>query len=357
MKPQGSKSAKSAKVGNKAAPSGAVVRIATRGSALAMAQANTVLALCASAFPRRRFELVVIKTTGDRRQAASMNRPAPDLPKGLFTKELEVALLRGRADLAVHSLKDLPTELPEGLCLGATLPRADVRDVLVTRRTGRRLAAAKGLMDLPRGATVATSSTRRVAQLKAARPDLRFVEIRGNVPTRLRKLAESREIDATILAWAGLSRLGVRRGAGGILTAPEGLDGEGWSGKVGAVLLSARTMLPAPGQAAIGLECRRGDARVRAVCRAVDHAETRWCVEAERAFLAGFGGGCHSPIAAWARVTAGGTLSLEAVVFEGEMAWRGSGEGPAARSAAAGRVMGRVAREALGLSARTGSPR
>jgi hydroxymethylbilane synthase len=325
-----------------------ILRIATRGSALALAQANTVLALCVHAFPRRRFELVVVKTTGDRRQAASMNRPAADLPKGLFTKELESALLAGHADLAVHSLKDLPTELPEGLGLGAVLPRADVRDMLIVRKGGTRSSASAGIAGLRRGAVVATSSTRRVAQLKAARPDLQFVEIRGNVPTRLRKLAEDRSLDATLLAWAGLSRLGIRRGKDGVLTAPDGLDGEGWSGRLAGVLLPVRSMLPAPGQAAIGIECRRGDARVRAVCRALNHEATRVSVDAERAFLAGFGGGCHSPVAAWARLTPSGDLTLDAVVFEGEMAWRGSGEGPAARAVAAGAAMGRVAREALG---------
>ena len=181
------------------------IRIATRGSALALAQANLVLAQCREKFPKLAFELKIIKTSGDKFLGASMVNPDASLPKGLFTKELEIALLKGRADLAVHSLKDLPTELPEGLKLGAVAgKRADVRDVLIYKAP---LAPGLKLAQLPKGLTVATSSTRRQAQLLALRPDFKVVEIRGNVATRLRKLAEQADLGATILAAAGLGRL------------------------------------------------------------------------------------------------------------------------------------------------------
>src|SRR5579872_5093925 len=170
--------------------------IASRGSPLALAQANAVLAQCRAAFPRVKFELKIIKTTGDKLQKASMAKEGVSLPKGLFTKELEVALLKEQADIAVHSLKDLPTELPSGLTLGAVGERADVRDVLLYRdaelfSTQDRRGFKPGLVikDLPQGATVGTSSTRRKSQLLMHRPDLRIIELRGNVPTRLEKLA------------------------------------------------------------------------------------------------------------------------------------------------------------------------
>ena len=170
------------------------VTIATRGSALALAQTHLILEMCRIAFPTLRFDYKIIKTTGDKLQTASMSKTDPSLPKGLFTKELEVALLNGQADLAVHSLKDLPTELPDGLILAATPERADVRDVLIYRAEGRRehrgFQPHATLTDFPQGATIATSSTRRAAQLKLARPDLNIVEIRGNVTTRMSKVAE-----------------------------------------------------------------------------------------------------------------------------------------------------------------------
>ncbi len=194
--------------------------IATRGSALALAQANMVLAQCRTAFPSLAFELKIIKTTGDKLQTASLAQEGQTLPKGLFTKELEVALLEKQADLAVHSLKDLPTELPEGLKLGAVGKRADVRDVLIYRTearvttsgetTRRGFRANLSPRDLPKGAVVATSSTRRRAQLLALNPGVEVPDIRGNVLTRLQKLANNPEIDATLLALAGLTRLHFR---------------------------------------------------------------------------------------------------------------------------------------------------
>src|SRR5579883_1459801 len=177
--------------------------IATRGSPLALAQANNLLAQCRAAFPELAFELKIVKTTGDKLQTASMAKEGVTLPKGLFTKELEVALLQNEADIAVHSLKDLPTELPTGLKLGAVGKRADVRDVLIYRGDGhpgrRGYPAQSSIKDLTQGATVGTSSTRRKAQLLQHRPDLKVVELRGNVLTRIKKLMDSSEMDATIL--------------------------------------------------------------------------------------------------------------------------------------------------------------
>lgn len=332
------------------------IHIATRGSPLALAQANTVAAVCRAAFPHFRFELKIIKTTGDKLQQASMARPGEALPKGLFTKELEVALLRGQADLAVHSLKDLPTDLPDGLVLGAVLERADPRDVMVyrsealARRTlvmpdaratdwepssgpRRGFPPHLRLADLPRGAVVATSSTRRREQLLALRPDLAVVEIRGNVGTRLQKLADKAELDATLLAAAGLARLGFRIGEHGELSAPGPVSGSGTGTAASAapagllaVRLPVEDMLPCVGQAAIGIEVRGGDEWLRPVLDGLTHADTFQCVTAERAFLHAMGGGCQSPVAAFAEV-ADGRLRLRGVSFR---------DGPARRAEVTG---------------------
>jgi porphobilinogen deaminase len=331
------------------------VIIATRGSPLALAQAETVAAACRAAFPRLRFELKIIKTTGDKLQKASMAKPAPDLPKGLFTKELEVALLCGEADLAVHSLKDLPTELPAGLKLGAVLKRADPHDVLVYRSAelaARRLAMASAqegdwepshaqrrgfpphlrLADLPAGAIVATSSTRRREQLLAARPDLKVVEIRGNVGTRLGKLAEKADFDGTLLAAAGLARLGIRIEADGVLTCPAP-DAASISAPPAvpegllAVALPVEEMLPCVGQAAIGIEVREQDGGLEPVWARLNHHDTLQCVSAERAFLRAMGGGCQSPVAAFAEVTGSG-LRVRAVSFRDGPAKRAELTGP-----------------------------
>jgi len=276
------------------------VIIATRGSALALAQANMVLAECRKNFPRLEFELRIIKTSGDKLQTASMSKTDPSLPKGLFTKELEVALLNHEADIAVHSLKDLPTELPSGLTLGAVAgKRADVRDVLIYRADGgpsRRFGPKLRLKDFPDGITVATSSTRRKAQLLAARPDFKCIEIRGNVTTRLEKLAMMPAMDATVLAAAGLGRLHFTIDADGRLrgdAAPDGLL---------AILLDLDEMLPCVGQGAIGLESRADDGRIEEIYRRLNHHDTFQSVTAERAFLRGMGGGCQTPVAAYACV-------------------------------------------------------
>ncbi len=290
------------------------ILIGTRGSALALAQANMVLAQCREAFPSLTFELSIIKTTGDKLQTASLAQG--DLPKGLFTKELEVALTEGRADLCVHSLKDLPTELPAGLTLGATGKRADVRDVLVYRdashlKSGdarRGFAAGLALEQLPESAIIATGSTRRRAQLLELRPDLKTIEIRGNVATRLQKLSERAEMDATILALAGLVRLNFHIAPDGQLTGntvPHGLF---------ATVLDVEAMLPCVGQGAIGIEIREHDERIEALCARLNDGDTFQSVTAERAFLSAMGGGCQAPVAAYAEPV-GGELHMRAVSF------------------------------------------
>jgi hydroxymethylbilane synthase len=304
------------------------VVIATRGSPLALAQANAVLAQCRDKFPSLAFELKIIKTSGDKLQTASLSHGDAPLPRGLFTRELEVSLLKRRADLAVHSLKDLPTELPEGLKLGAVAGcRADARDVLLYKQP---LKPGLKLASLPPALTVATSSTRRKAQLLALRPDFKVVDIRGNVGTRLRKLAEREELDATILAAAGLARLGFK------ITDAGRLAGETVPAGILAAILEMDEMLPCVGQAAIGLEVRDGDDRIAALCRELNDEATFQCVTAERSFLRAMGGGCQSPVAAFARID-GTEIELKAVSFLGEFARRGQGRAPVKNAAALGR--------------------
>jgi len=316
--------------------------IATRGSALALAQSHMIAAQCRAAFPKLGVELKIIRTTGDKLQKASMAKVEGGLPKGLFTKELEVALLKGEADLAVHSLKDLPTDLPAGLMLAATPKRADVRDVLIYRaaefikaRTADKASedcapgpvARRGfkphtrLRDFPQGATIATSSTRRKAQLQAVRPDLNIVEIRGNVATRMQKVAERPELDATVLALAGIMRLNFTLSPDGRLhgdTVPDGLI---------ATVLDVDVMLPCVGQAAIGIEIRADDERITKICARLNHFDTFQCVTAERAFLQGMGGGCQSPVAAYAEIV-GESMTMRAVSFHHGPARRAEGKRP-----------------------------
>ena len=306
--------------------------ICTRGSALALAQSNMIAAMCRAAFPELRFELQIIKTTGDKLQKASMAKTDPSLPKGLFTKELEVAMLNGDADLAVHSLKDLPTELPDGLILAATPKREDVRDVLIYRATGggqRGFKAHAALKDFPTGATIATSSTRRKQSLLAVRPDLNIVEIRGNVATRMQKVADRADVDATILALAGMTRLNFKINADGTISGdavPTGLR---------ATVLGLDEMLPCVGQGAIGIEIRAHDERIAKIVARLNHADTFHAVTAERAFLRGMGGGCQSPVGAHA-VVAGGQISLTAISFRDETVKCGAGKKPVAEAVALG---------------------
>jgi hydroxymethylbilane synthase len=293
------------------------VFIATRGSALALAQANAVLAQCRAAFPAQAFDLKIVRTTGDRLLTASLAQS--DLPKGLFTKELEAALLAGEADLAVHSLKDLPTDLPPGLKLGAAGERADVRDVLIGRQSGGQ--AVRLIDALPPGATIATSSTRRSSQLQDRRPDLKVVPLRGNVGTRLKKLAEQPGLDGILLAAAGLQRLGFTIPSDGCLRGDEVPAG------LIATPIGLDEMLPAVGQAALGLEIREGEARASAICAKLNHQDTWSCITAERAFLKAMGGGCHLAVAAYAQVL-GSQLHLRAVSFLSGAPRRGEAGGP-----------------------------
>jgi hydroxymethylbilane synthase len=312
-------------------PADRPILLATRGSPLALAQAHSVAAACRRAFPGGRFELLIVKTTGDKLQRASLAGQGESLPKGLFTKELEVALEAGAADLAVHSLKDLPTDLPPGLELGAVLERADPRDVLVSRDPDVpiHLATAEAPRPLPElgeGAVLATSSTRRREQVRALRSDVVVVEIRGNVHTRLRKLAERVACDATLLAAAGLFRLGFSIQPDGRLLGP-GPDAADPAASppvpegLRARPLPVEVMVPCVGQAAIGLERRAGDDRLAEVCARLNHRPTFQCVTAERTFLRTLGGGCQSPVAALAEVV-GDELRMRGVSFrEGPARW------------------------------------
>jgi len=258
------------------------LRIGTRGSPLALAQAHQVQALLAALPPLAAPEattIVVIRTTGDR----ITDRPLAEAGgKGLFTKEIEQALQDRQIDLAVHSMKDVPTWLPDGLHIPCMLPREDPRDALFAR-------AGTSLATLPEGAVVGTASLRRMAQALARRPDLKLVPLRGNVGTRVDKLRRG-EVDATFLALAGLRRLGRDHEA--------------------TAVLSAEEMLPAVGQGAIGIECRIDDSDVNSLLAALNDATTFTCVAAERALLAVLDGSCRTPIAALARIQ-GARMTLQ----------------------------------------------
>src|SRR5690554_2777304 len=258
------------------------LRIGTRGSALALAQAHETRArlLAAHNLPEEAFEIVVISTSGDR----ILDRPLAEAGgKGLFTKEIEEALLDRRIDIAVHSSKDMPTALPDGLELSAFLEREDVRDAFIGR-------AAEKLTDLPHGAVVGSSSLRRQALIRRLRPDIEVVTFRGNVQTRLRKLDEG-QVAGTLLANAGLRRLGLAD----IITE----------------LLPVEEFPPAPGQGAICIESRIGDRRALAMLEPIGHVETAQALSCERAFLAALDGSCRTPIAGHARIEGG------AVAFRG----------------------------------------
>ncbi len=266
-------------------PGTPVLRIGSRGSPLALAQAREVRSQIAAVcgFDAAYIEIKVIRTTGD----AITDRPLLEAGgKGLFTKEIEEALLSGAIDLAVHSSKDMTAALPPGLTLAAFLPREDVRDAFISSK-------AKTLRELPQGAVIGTASLRRQALVKRVRPDLSVVPLRGNVETRLRKL-EAGAADATVLAVAGLKRLGLLRAA--------------------ASLLDIDEFLPAVGQGAIGIEIRADDARASAVAARIDDRDTATALAAERAFLAVLDGSCRTPLAGHARVTG------ESVTFRGMIA-------------------------------------
>ena len=262
------------------------LRIGTRGSPLAMAQAHEARARLIAAHPALAapgaIEICAIKTTGDKVQ----DRPLSEIGgKGLFTKEIEEALLAGAIDLAVHSMKDMPTFLPDGLVIACLLPREDARDVLIA-------TAGSSIATLPRGAVVGSASLRRAAQVKALRPDLTIVPLRGNVETRIAKVRRG-DATATLLALAGLKRLHKEDAATAILSTDE--------------------ILPAVAQGAIGLETRAGDDRVNALLAPLNHSETQLRVTAERACLAVLDGSCSTPIAAFAE-RQGDVLRLRALI-------------------------------------------
>lgn len=258
------------------------IRLGTRGSPLALRQAALVADRIRGQAPDRAVEIVPMKTSGDRLAQVSLGEFGG---KGLFVKELEEALLAGRVDIAVHSLKDMPAELPEGLCLAAFPPRDDPRDVLVTRAGG-------GIADVPDGATVGTSSLRRRVLLLSVRPDLRIEAIRGNVDTRLAKLSAG-TWDAIVVAAAGLARLGLT--------------------PANARPLAPAEFVPAVGQGILAIEARSADREVRALLAAVDDPATRAQADAERAFLRQLGASCHTPVAAHAQLV-NGELSLDGFV-------------------------------------------
>lgn len=286
--------------------------IGSRRSLLAQTQTNIVRDMLLAAWDNLSVEIVFMDTQGD------LNRHDP-LPaiggKGLFTAELEAALGEGRIDLAVHSLKDLPVEDSPGLTVAAVPERADTQDVLISRQAAR-------LEELPPNAVVGTSSLRRAAQILALRPDLQIKDIRGNVDTRLRKLDDPAfGYDAILLARAGLVRLG-------------------HTGLVHAHPIPHSTVLPAPGQGALGIQARAGDAATRRYLQALEHSSTRAAVTAERAFLAGLGGGCSLPVAALG-VVEGDQLALQALVAtpDGRRVIRVSGSAPSEAAQALGRQL------------------
>lgn len=296
--------------------SAAPLRIGTRGSPLALAQAHETRSRLAAAHPALAApdatEIVVINTTGD----MLLDRTLADAGgKGLFTKEIEEALLDGRIDLAVHSMKDVPTVLPPGLEIAALLPREDPRDAFFSR-TG------VGLDALPAGAVLGTAGLRRQAQILERRPDLKIVPLRGNVQTRLRKLAEG-EVDAMLLALAGLRRLGLADRL--------------------TEVLEPEVMLPAVAQGAIGIETRSDDAATKGLLAAIACAATERRVTAERALLAALDGSCRTPIAALAVLSDDGarlSLRAKALSHDGRQVFAATVEGAAADAAALGAAAG-----------------
>ncbi len=259
--------------------------LATRRSKLALAQSNHVRAWIQEAWPEVSVTLLEVTTKGDKILDVPLAKVGG---KGLFVKEIEEAMLQGKADMAVHSLKDVPTEIPEGLEVSVFPKREDYRDAFVSNHYGT-------IDDLPQGATVGTSSLRRMAQLKSMRPDLKIESLRGNLDTRLRKLDQG-DFDAIILAAAGLNRLGL-------------------SSRISS-LIPVDEMLPAIGQGALGLEFRTYDQDTRQILSSLHHAETAICISCERAFLERLEGGCQVPIGALASLSPQGTITVTGLVAD-----------------------------------------
>lgn len=257
--------------------------LGTRGSELALTQTTMVTTALQAAHPQLRVERQIIQTSGDKRQDLRFSEfsGVAQVDKGIFIKELEIALENKQIDAAVHSLKDVPSDLAAGFTIAAVLPRAAIEDVLITRDPHT-------LDSLPQGARVGTSSVRRAAQLKFLRPDIQIVEIRGNVPTRVKKVLGEYALDAVLLAAAGLLRLGLMNGAQ--------INIEGTT--LSALTLDPVKFLPAAGQGAIAIECRAGDEATIQTIRALNHTEAESRVIAEREFLKILGAGCQTPVGA-----------------------------------------------------------
>ncbi len=286
-----------------------VVRVGTRGSRLALIQTDLTLAALREAHPGLQFEIVTVTTQGDANQAA----PLAGMGLGVFVKEIERRLEIGDIDMAVHSLKDMPTVLPDGMTIGAVLERADPRDVLVSH-------LGTVLDELPPGTRVGTSSPRRAAQIAEKRPDLAIVPIRGNVDTRLRKAA-GEECDGTILAAAGLIRMGL--------------------GSVITEYLAPQDFVPPPGQGAMAVEIRADDSWLSEIMSSIDHDITNAAVSAERAFLEELGGGCQVPVGAYASVNGSSdSLLLNAFIGapDGSRSFRATAQGPIQSPADAARA-------------------
>ncbi len=287
-----------------------ILKIGSRGSELALWQAGWVQRALEAKFKGLSVEITVIKTKGDKILDSALSKVGD---KGLFTREIENTLLKNEIDIAVHSLKDLPTELPAGLMIGAICEREDVRDVFIPHPKN----PVKKLLDQPVGSRVATGSLRRKSQLLNMRPDFEIVDIRGNLNTRLNKLEQS-DWAGTLLARAGVLRLG-------------------WSHLVGDVL-DATTMLPAVGQGALGIEIRKGDSRVADYVSALHHSRSAQAALAERSLLRRLEGGCQVPIGTFGRFAGDGVLMLDAIVgsVDGRKVVRGKIHGPSAEAESLG---------------------
>jgi len=271
--------------------------LGTRGSRLALAQTELTREAMEGLPEKPEVRMRVIKTTGDQRLDISLSRPGPKIEQGLFTRELEEALLRKEIDVAVHSLKDLPTAVPSKLELAATLPRHDPGDVLLSK-------SAKSLLEIPRGGKIATGSLRRARQILLARPDLEIVDVRGNVPTRMARLVAEDTWNSMVLAKAGLERLGYRLDEQPIPSLP-------------LFVSNLEELLPAVGQGAIGLQVRSDDLRLKKLLGRVNDAHTWFCVRAERALLELLGGGCQLPLGVRTRMDHQ-HFSMEAILFRDE---------------------------------------
>jgi len=287
------------------------LKLGTRGSQLALWQAEQVAEKLKEVRHELEIEIRIIKTTGDKILDVALSRIGD---KGLFTKEIEGELLQGGIDIAVHSMKDLPSEIPEGLCIGAVLKREDPCDVLISHHNYR-------FEDLPQGAVIGTSSLRRIAQMKAHRPDLRFCEIRGNVETRIKKMQEL-NLDAIILAYAGVKRLGFE----------ERITDQ----------LAFNLVLPAAGQGSIAVEAREGDAEIQALLKLINDEDSELAIKTERAFLKELQGGCQVPIACLAQLQ-GDRIILEglAASFAGNRVFKGCEEGGRDQAIQIGRDLAR----------------